>query len=87
MKFAIYNCSSNSNRVTYGTIKDHICNQIKKNSKYGADIAKHLSKGNNDHMPAVPVRTRAKKKSKEQRNGDIKFMQDTLDMTFREQLK
>ena len=33
MKFAIYSGNSNGNRVTYRTVRDHICTQIKKTYK------------------------------------------------------
>ena len=87
MKFATYGGGNNNIRVTYGTVKDHIYTQIKKNYKYGADVVRHLSTGNDDHMPEAPVRRRAKRTKKEQTEDDVKFEQDTMDMMFREQLK
>src|SRR5210317_1131903 len=87
LKFATYSGSSNTNRVTYGTVRDHIFTQIKKTYKYGADVAKYLSTGSNDHMPDAPIRNRAKKTDKDQTDDDVRFEQETLDMIFREHLK
>src|SRR5210317_339302 len=87
LKFATYSGSSNSNRVTYGAVRDHIFTQIKKNYKYGANVAKYLTTGNDDHMPDAPMRNRDKKTDKEQTNDDVRFEQETLDMMFREHLK
>src|SRR5210317_1748886 len=87
LRFETYSGSSNTNRVTYGTVRDHIFTQIKKTYKYGADVAKYLSTGSNDHMLDAPIRNRAKKTDKDQTDDDVRFEQETLDMMFREHLK
>src|SRR5210317_2119987 len=87
LKFATYSGSINTNRVTYGTVKDHIFTQIKKTYKYGADVTKYLSTGSDDHMLDAPIRNCAKKTDKDQTDNDVRFEQETLDMMFREHLK
>ena len=55
MKFTPYQ-EGKVSRVTYTAVKEHIVNHIRKNYKYGDDVANYIETGDIDQYGNKPVR-------------------------------